>query len=195
LTAVGPSLAALVGLPQPGVALAAAALAGAWLWALSPVADPSRHSGWPATGTALGLVGVLAWITGALAGWNWGLSITGPSRSLFEAVFLSNPGSLSWGAAMLVGLVLGSWASARSWGPVVWRAPGPPELARRFLGGLLMGAGGTLAGGCNIGNALTGLSILSVHSVIATAAIVAGGALAIRLTAGSSGNSRLAPAG
>jgi uncharacterized protein len=53
------------------------------------------------------------------------------------------------------------------------------ELARRFTGGVFMGIGGTLAAGCNIGNALTGLSVLAVNSVIATAAIVAGAAGAV----------------
>ena len=44
-----------------------------------------------------------------------------------------------------------------------------------------MGAGGTLAGGCNIGHALTGLSILAVQSLLATAAMGAGACCAIRL--------------
>jgi Sulphur transport len=42
-----------------------------------------------------------------------------------------------------------------------------------------MGVGGTLAAGCNIGNALTGLSVLAVNNAIATVAIVAGAAVAI----------------
>lgn len=42
-----------------------------------------------------------------------------------------------------------------------------------------MGIGGTLAAGCNIGNALTGLSVLALNSVMATAAIAGGAALAI----------------
>ena len=44
-----------------------------------------------------------------------------------------------------------------------------------------MGFGGTLAGGCNIGNALTGLSILSINSFLATASIVLGLALAVNV--------------
>ncbi len=47
-------------------------------------------------------------------------------------------------------------------------APGGRELGRRFTGGVLMGVGGTLAAGCNIGNALTGVSVLALNSVIAT---------------------------
>jgi hypothetical protein len=79
---------------------------------------------------------------------------------------------------------LGTWLSARRQGPVRWRRPPWVDLARRGIGGVLMGAGGTLAAGCNIGNALTGLSILAVNSVIATMAIIVGGAAAIFAGAG-----------
>jgi uncharacterized protein len=129
---------------------------------------------WPATGLALGATGVLAWTTGSIAGWTWGLSITGPSRSLVESTVLGVPGAADWGTAMVVGVPVGTWLSARVRGPVAWRRPAWPEISRRFGGGLLMGFGGTLAAGCNIGNALTGLSVLAVNSVIATAGIAVG---------------------
>ena len=48
-----------------------------------------------------------------------------------------------------------------------WPAPGLTKF------------GGTLAAGCNIGNAVTGLSVLALNSVLATAAIVAGATLAL----------------
>jgi uncharacterized membrane protein YedE/YeeE len=57
--------------------------------------------------------------------------------------------------------------------------PRRSELGRRFAGGVLMGVGGTLAAGCNIGNALTGLSVLALNSLIATAAMLTGAAVAI----------------
>jgi hypothetical protein len=182
---VEPSLAALVGLPSWLAALIGVGVVAVLLWRFPPaVREPGRWP-WPATGSALGLLGVLAWVTGAHAGWNWGLSITGPSRSLLEAALFGSADALNWGTAMLVGIPLGTWLSARLRGPVAWRAPVPSELPRRFLGGLLMGGGGTLAAGCNIGNALTGLSVLAVHSLIATAGIAAGGALAARILDGS----------
>lgn len=81
---------------------------------------------------------------------------------------------------MLLGVPLGSWLSARSKGMARWQAPEAPELPRRFLGGLFMGLGGTLAGGCNIGNALTGLSVLSLNSLLATLGIFSGLSLAVR---------------
>jgi len=82
---------------------------------------------------------------------------------------------------MLLGVPFGSWLSARSKGTARWQVPEAPEFLRRFLGGLLMGFGGTLAGGCNIGNALTGLSILSLNSLVATGSILLGLALAVRV--------------
>lgn len=44
-----------------------------------------------------------------------------------------------------------------------------------------MGSGGTVSGGCNIGNALTGLSILSLNSLLATAGILVGVAIGMRV--------------
>jgi uncharacterized protein len=89
------------------------------------------------------------------------------------------PRATGWGTALLVGIPLGTWLSAPVRGPVSWRAPGQPELGRRFAGGVLMGIGGTLAAGCNIGNALTGLSVLVVNSLIVTTAMVGGAAVAL----------------
>jgi hypothetical protein len=135
---------------------------------------------WLLTGGAVGLLGVLAWLAGDRAGWNWGLSITGPSRSLLGILALGDGVmAADWGTLMLVGLVVGSAVSAGLGGRLGWRAPGAPELARRFGGGCLMGIGGTVAGGCNIGNALTGLSALSTHSLVATAGIVLGALAAL----------------
>lgn len=151
------------------------------LWYLRSSARAAGSWHWPATGGALGILGILAWVTGAPAGWHWGLSITGPSRSLLDAGLLGQLGSLNWGSAMLVGLPVGSWANARLRGRINWRAPAPAALQRRFAGGLLLGLGGTLAGGCNIGNALTGLSVLAVNSVVATLAMAGGVALGVSL--------------
>ena len=174
---IEPWLPSLIGAPPWLVIAALAGTLAVLLLRLPALAPQAGHWQWTATGSALGALGVLAWLTGAPAGWHWGLSITAPSRSLLDAGLLGQLGALNWGSAMLVGLPAGSWVSARLRGRVTWRAPAPTELPRRFAGGLLLGVGGTLAGGCNIGNALTGLSVLAVHSVIATLAMAAGVAL------------------
>ena len=143
---------------------------------------PSSPEFWPwyRTGLILGVLGTLAWVVGSLGGWHWGLSMIGPSRSLLRVALDQSLSPLTWGAFMLLGVPLGSWLSAQSKGMARWQVPAAAEFPRRFLGGLMMGFGGTLAAGCNIGNALTGLSILSVNSLLATGAIVLGVALGVR---------------
>jgi uncharacterized protein len=54
-------------------------------------------------------------------------------------------------------------------------------LARAAAGGLLVGAGGSLAHGCNIGHGLTGLPLLSFGSLLATTSMAAGALLTWRL--------------
>jgi hypothetical protein len=177
--ALPPSLARAAGLsPWAIVAGGLAMLVLALAW--KPTA-PSAPGLWPsaATGLALGGLGAAAWLAGAPAGWPWGLSITGPSRGLLDALLLARPGALDWGTVMLLGVPAGAWLAAWSHGGARVRVPPMGELARRLAGGLLMGVGGTLAAGCNIGNALTGVAILAVNSLIATPAIVLGAAAAL----------------
>jgi len=179
------SLPALLNLPAWPLVIAVAlvlALALAWL------PQPSRTAGhwsWPWTGLALGMLGAAAWLAGKPTGWGYGLSMTGPTRSLLDFFLTGSPELLDWGVFMLVGLACGAWMSARARGPLVWSVPSGSEAWRRFIGGLLMGVGGTLAGGCNIGNAFTGLALLALNPLLATAGILLGLWLASRRPAPS----------
>jgi uncharacterized membrane protein YedE/YeeE len=47
-------------------------------------------------------------------------------------------------------------------------------MMQQFSGGLIMGAGGMLAGGCLIGHGITGISALSAASVLSTVFIILG---------------------
>jgi hypothetical protein len=53
-------------------------------------------------------------------------------------------------------------------------------LLRASLGGLMMGVGAMLAGGCNIGQGLSGVSTLSVESILAAIFIFMGAALGVK---------------
>ncbi len=145
-----------------------------------PTSSPENWP-WHRTGLILGALGALAWIAGDPSGWHWGLSMIGPSRSLLQVLLDQAVDPMTWGAFMLLGVPLGSWLSAWSKGTPRWQAPAVSEFPRRLLGGFMMGFGGTLAAGCNIGNALTGLSIFSLNSFFATASIVLGLAVAVRV--------------
>lgn len=175
------SLLTLLSLNPSWVVTGSVILVGFLLWLLPKPGPAPENWPWQQTGLMLGVLGTLAWVLGAPSGWHWGLSMTGPSRTLMGALVDSADHPMTWGAFMLLGVPFGSWLSARSRGTARWQLPEAPELPRRFLGGLLMGFGGTVAGGCNIGNALTGLSILSLNSLVATGSILLGLVLAVRV--------------
>ena len=60
---------------------------------------------------------------------------------------------------------------------------GAAELRNHRVGGALMGVGGVTALGCTIGQGLSGVSTLSITSVIALASILAGGFATVRYQA------------
>ena len=71
-------------------------------------------------------------------------------------------------------LAVGVVAGAALAGPRQLRLPDGPRAARALAGGLLMGVGGSIAHGCNIGHGVTGVPLLSFGSLLAVTAMVAG---------------------
>ena len=137
-----------------GVGLAAAV--GAWLWR-----TPAPASGgwsWRAAGLALGGIGIAVWLTSAASGRPYGLSMTGPLRTWFEWG-LAGEIRLDWGYVLIVGLIAGSFAAAWLHRELRWRVPPGARLLQSGAGGVVMGLGAQLAGGCNIGHSLAGLSV------------------------------------
>lgn len=91
-----------------------------------------------------------------------------------------------WQVALVVGVALGAFLSARRSGtlrrgiaPVWERALGARSAAARFLlaflGGFLMLAGARIADGCTSGHGLSGMAQLAIGSFVAIAATFAGG--------------------
>jgi len=175
------TLPTLLGVSTAWIVAVAAVFVGFLLLVFPKPALSTENWPWYRTGLILGVLGSLAWIAGAPSGWHWGLSMIGPSRSLLRVILEQTVNPMTWGAFMLLGVPLGSWLSAHSTGTTHWQVPDALEFRRRFLGGFAMGVGGTLAAGCNIGNALTGLSVFSLNSVVATGGIVVGLALGVRV--------------
>lgn len=98
-----------------------------------------------------------------------------------------NPPRVGWGLMLLLGLIIGSFLSARlstdfraEWVPPLWLAAHGPELLPRLLtalaGGLIMGFGARIAGGCTSGHGLSGTMQLSVSSWLALLCFFIGGA-------------------
>lgn len=86
-----------------------------------------------------------------------------------------------FGAASVVGVLAGAAAVALWRRQFTWRGfADSADTLRHLLGAVLMGVGGVLALGCTIGQGVSGLSTLSVGSIVSVAAIVAGAWLGLR---------------
>jgi uncharacterized protein len=88
---------------------------------------------------------------------------------------------LSAGIAAVAGVLLGSAASALQSKTFRWEGfANPRDLGQHLLGAVLMGVGGVTAIGCTFGQGLSGISTLSLNSLIALAAIVLGAVVSLR---------------
>ncbi len=105
------------------------------------------------------------------------MSFIAPVAYLLELLLLWSDKSLAltFGIAAALGVIAGSAAYAIASGTFRWEGFHTTEdTSNHIVGGILMGAGGVTAMGCTIGQGISGISTLSVGSILATAAIVAG---------------------
>ena len=93
---------------------------------------------------------------------------------------------IDWGVMLIMGVVLGALVSAALSGdfaltavPDMWAKALPGGFGLRFLaatfGGILLGVGARWAGGCTSGHGISGTSLLSVISWVATICFFIGG--------------------
>lgn len=90
----------------------------------------------------------------------------------------------TYGVMVVLGVVLGSAVSAmlrKEFHVEAFR--GAADMRSHLLGAVMMGFGGVAAMGCSIGQGITGLSLLSVGSMLAVAGIVGGCWLALKVQA------------
>jgi uncharacterized membrane protein YedE/YeeE len=105
------------------------------------------------------------------------LSFIAPAAYLLEILLLWSDKSLAitFGIAVVLGVVAGSTAYSIATRTFRWEGfVSVEDTANHVAGGILMGFGGVTAMGCTIGQGITGLSTLSIGSILATAAIIAG---------------------
>jgi len=88
---------------------------------------------------------------------------------------------LTLGIVTTIGVIVGSALVALATRTFRWEGFGGVEdTANHFVGALLMGVGGVTALGCTIGQGLSGLSTLSIGSMVALVGILLGAVLALR---------------
>ncbi|MGD9958705.1 YeeE/YedE thiosulfate transporter family protein [Nocardioides sp.] len=166
----GATIPGLLGLPRLVVAVLLLVLVAAALW-LRPGRDLPGHDwqwGWRRLGAGLGVAICAGWALASFGGVSFGPSSVGAVAS----VAAGSPNY--WLVAFLAGIVAGGHLSARASGGVWIRGEETRRLPRLAAGGLLLGAGGWIAGGCNLGHGLSGMAQLNVSSLVVVAAMVVG---------------------
>lgn len=122
----------------------------------------------PTLGLALGAATILGWVLARVGGSGFGPSTVGASAG----VAAGTPNW--WLIAFLAGLICGGALAARHTGVTDVRGETPMRYLRLLTGGFLLGAGGWLAGGCNLGHGLSGAAQLNVSSWVVVLAMAAG---------------------
>ena len=146
-------------------------------------------------GVAIGLLMVPAYLSSAASGRNYPLGVTHGVMQAelllvdnnFNHVYAnpsaatniptaqgtsaptSNPGGKKivwWLVVGVLSLMLGSWVSARMSGRAKLLPKPPDEILVALLGGVMIGTGAALAGGCVVGNIMSGWALMSVGTIL-----------------------------
>ncbi len=129
---------------------------------------------WLPTGLAVGVVGILSYLSSAQAGSNYPLRITSGWVAWVKLLLPNVEAKLNWDAYLVLGIIIGALIAALIAGEFKFRFPGWATTGQTFLGGLLMGFGAVTAAGCNVTHILSGLPQLSIGSLWAAISIALG---------------------
>jgi uncharacterized membrane protein YedE/YeeE len=145
-----------------------------------------------AAGIALGIVTGLGW---AATSW-WtdpfalhqrpaSLTFVAPIARAVFGVIAGQDSLVDFGVASVAGTVIGACAMSLRAREFRWEAfDDHREMRRHLTGGVLMGTGGVLAGGCTIGQGLSAGSMLALSMPIALFAMVIGARIGIAIIVG-----------
>ena len=145
--------------------------------------------GWglAAVGAVIGALVVAGWyVTGVLAQDAFfptppsGVTVSGPLARLANLVTAGDIPRLSFAMSFVFGVAGGAFVyalAARGFHIVHVRGEGVPRIVG---GAALMGIGATFAGGCNIGQGLSGVSTLSLESLLTVTGILLGITLVVK---------------
>ena len=139
-------------------------------------------------GVVIGLCAIGGWlVTGVLAADEFNpvqlasISFVAPAGQGLQYLMTFTGSTINFGIAVIGGVITGSFLMAVATGSFrVESFVDRHDLTRHLGGAMLMGAGGVLALGCTIGQGITGMSTLSLGSMIAWLSILGGGYLGIK---------------
>lgn len=125
-------------------------------------------------GIAVGLIALIAWPMSMSTGRDYGLGITTPSANLITFLITGDTKLVDWGVLLILGIFLGSYIAARGSHEFKWRLPDKRTIRNSAIGGICMGFGASVAGGCSIGNGLVETAIMSWKGWIALVSMIFG---------------------
>jgi uncharacterized membrane protein YedE/YeeE len=125
-------------------------------------------------GVALAAVAAATWVAADAADYGYGLGFVGAAEGTRAAIEAGR--QLPFQLWLAAGVLLGGAVAGRR----RLRLPDTARAARAAAGGVLMGIGGSLAHGCNIGHGLTGLPLLSLGSALAITCMALGAVATVR---------------
>lgn len=133
------------------------------------------------TALIVGAIAIAAYPLSYAAGRQAGLGITTPSANLTSFLVTGNTARIDWGVWLVVGILVGSFIAAKGAGEFKIRVPDSKTIVRSIVGGVGMGVGASLAGGCTIGNAMVETAQFSYQGWIAFALMFLGTGIGARL--------------
>jgi hypothetical protein len=119
------------------------------------------------SGIFLGLIGIVMKVTR-----NFSFSTVDGIGNLFQSILIFT--LPSWAGFYILGLILGSFFSSIIIKEFVIKIPSKKDSMQFFTGGLILGLGAMMAGGCNFGHILGGIPELGLSSVIAFPLMILG---------------------
>jgi uncharacterized membrane protein YedE/YeeE len=139
------------------------------------------------TGLGIGSVIVLGWWATGVVGFDAfedrrveSFSFVAPLGDTVLYLMLATGLRPDFPVGAVPGVILGAFLAAKTAGQFRWEAPDDArETKRHVVGASLMGAGGIAALGCTIGQGVTGVSTLSLGSVLAIVSIFLGARLGL----------------
>lgn len=157
------------GLSRPVGALIFLAVVGVVLARATRHTERGGQWNWWVGGVALGAATVAAWVLAGAGGASFGPSTVGAPASVVSGEAVNQ-----WLVAFLVFMVVGAFVAARTSGSFWLRGEDRARYAQLAAGGLMLGVGGQIGGGCNLGHGLSGAAQMNVSSWVVVASIIVG---------------------
>jgi len=110
------------------------------------------------------------------------LSFSGPSAEVLSRVLFNSERAATFDMGLVPGVFVGAFAAAALFGELKLEGfQGGAGMRRYLFGAVLMGFGAMLAGGCAVGNGLSGASIFTLTAWLALCGMWAGAAITDRV--------------